>query len=83
MTNDASHPGRPEPRRGRHRRRAGPLAAALIGAGLLAAACGGPAGPGVANACAAGRPRDASQTLTELRKHLQLLIEQRVALLSR
>jgi hypothetical protein len=53
MTNDASHPGRPEPRRGRHRRRAGPLAAALIGAGLLAAACGGPAGPGVANACAA------------------------------
>jgi len=54
MTNDASHPGRPEPRRGRHRRRAGPLAAALLGAGLLAAACGGPAGPGVANAGPAG-----------------------------
>jgi len=50
MRNDASHPGRAEPRRGRRRRRAGPLAAALIGVGLLAAACGGPAGPGVANA---------------------------------
>ena len=50
MKNDASHPGRAEPRRGSRRRRAGPLAAALIGVGLLAAACGGPAGPGVANA---------------------------------
>jgi hypothetical protein len=59
MTNDASHPGRPEPRRASHRRRAGPLAAGLttariaaglLAAGLLAAACGGPAGPGVANA---------------------------------
>ena len=50
MRNDASHPGRAEPRRGSRRRRAGPLAAGLIGVGLLAAACGGPAGPGVANA---------------------------------
>ena len=50
MKKDASHPGRAEPRRGSHRRRAGPLAAALIAVGLLAAACGGPAGPGVANA---------------------------------
>jgi hypothetical protein len=55
MKNDASRPGRAEPRRGNHRRRAGPLAAALIAVGLLAvgllaAACGGPAGPGVANA---------------------------------
>ena len=59
MTNDASHPGRPEPRRGSHRRRAGPLATGLttariavglIAAGLLAAACGGPACLGVANA---------------------------------
>jgi hypothetical protein len=50
MKNDASHPGRAEPRRGSHRRRAGPLAAALIAVGLLAAACGGPAGPAVANA---------------------------------
>lgn len=50
MKNDASHPGRAEPRRGSHRWRAGPLAAALIAVGLLAAACGGPAGPGVANA---------------------------------
>jgi hypothetical protein len=49
MRNDASHRGRAEPRRG-SRRRAGPVAAALIGVGLLAAACGGPAGPGVANA---------------------------------
>ena len=50
MKKDASHPGRAEPRRGSHRRRAGPLAAALIAFGLLAAACDGPAGPGVANA---------------------------------
>lgn len=50
MKNDASHPGRAEPRRGSRRRRAGPLAGALIAVGLLAAACGGPAGPGVANA---------------------------------
>ena len=50
MKKDASHPGRAEPRRGSHRRRAGPLAAALIAVGLLAAASGGPAGPGVANA---------------------------------
>ena len=50
MKNDASHPGRPEPRRGSRLRRAGPLAAALIAVGLLAAACGGPTGPGVANA---------------------------------
>jgi len=59
MTNDASHPGRLEPRRGSHRRRAGPLAAGLtiariavglLAAGLLAAACGGSSGPGVANA---------------------------------
>jgi len=53
MKNDASHPGRPEPRRGSRRRRAGPLAAgpaiALIAVGLLAAACGGSPGPGVAN----------------------------------
>ena len=50
MKNDASHPGRAEPRPGIHRRRTGPLAAALIAFGLLAAACDGPAGPGVANA---------------------------------
>ena len=50
MRNDASHPGRAEPRRGSHHRRAGPVAAALIAVGLLAAGCGGPAGPGVANA---------------------------------
>ena len=50
MKNDASHPGRREPGRGSHRRRAGPLATALIAVGLLAAACGGSPGPGVANA---------------------------------
>jgi hypothetical protein len=50
MKNDASHPGRPEPRRGSRLRRAGPLAAAVLAAGLLAAACGGPVGPSVANA---------------------------------
>ena len=50
MKNDASHRGRAEPRRGSHHRRAGPVAAALIAVGLLAAGCGGPAGPGVANA---------------------------------
>ena len=50
MRNDASHRGRAEPRRGSHHRRAGPVAAALIAVGLLAAGCGGPAGPGVANA---------------------------------
>jgi hypothetical protein len=50
MKNDDRHPGHRDPGRGSHRWRAGLLAAALIAVGLLAAACGGPAGPGVANA---------------------------------
>ena len=50
MKDDDRQPGHREPRRGSRRRRAGLLAAGLVAAGLLAAGCGGPAGPGVANA---------------------------------
>ena len=53
MNNDDQHPGRREPRPRSRGRRAGlrtvGLTAALAAAGLLAAACGGPSGPGVAN----------------------------------
>jgi len=54
MKNNDRHPGRRQPRRRNHRRRAGPrgagLTAGLVAIGLLAAACGGSPGPGVANA---------------------------------
>jgi len=54
MKDEAGHLGHRDQRRGNHRRRAGPLTAALtiglMAIAPLAAACGGQSGPGVAGA---------------------------------